>query len=112
MYYGIHRGEMHVLWLDVTTLTLGLRRRKGLAKMQAKCEGRESHFMLPKEWEGMNPTLPSELPLWELESRWISESSKSDWRRQNPLDWKVPYIIENILERKCLKWARMTHLDT
>jgi len=27
------------------------------------------------------------------------------------MDWRFPYIIENILERKCLKWARMTHLD-
>jgi hypothetical protein len=24
---------------------------------------------------------------------------------------KVPYIIEKILERRCLKWARMTQLD-
>jgi len=32
-----------------------------------------------KECEGMNlHTLPSELPLWELESRWTLESSRSD----------------------------------
>jgi hypothetical protein len=61
--------------------------------------------------EGMNPTLPSELPLCKLESRWIPESLESDFRRQNPLDRRVPYIIENLLELKCLKWARMTHLD-
>jgi hypothetical protein len=29
-----------------------------------------------KEW---TPTLPNELPLWELESRWILEFSESDW---------------------------------
>jgi hypothetical protein len=31
---------------------------------------------------------------------------------QNPLDWKVSYIIEKLLERRCLKGAHMTHLDT
>jgi hypothetical protein len=25
--------------------------------------------------------------------------------------WEIPYIIKKFLERKCLKWARMTHLD-
>jgi hypothetical protein len=56
-------------------------------------------------------TLPSELPFWELESRWTPEFSESNFRGQNPLDWRVPYIIGNILERKCLEWACMTHLD-
>jgi hypothetical protein len=32
--------------LDVTTLALGLRSKQGLAKVWAKCESRESHFML------------------------------------------------------------------
>jgi hypothetical protein len=27
------------------------------------------------------------------------------------MDWKFCYIIEKLLERRCLKWARMTHLD-
>jgi hypothetical protein len=27
------------------------------------------------------------------------------------MDWKVPYIIENLLELLCLKWSCMTHLD-
>jgi len=26
------------------------------------------------------------------------------------MDWKF-YIIEKLLKRRCLKWARMTHLD-
>ncbi len=56
-------------------------------------------------------TLPRELPLWGLESRWILEPSERNWRGQNSMDWEVPYIIENLLERRCLKWARMTHLD-
>ncbi len=56
-------------------------------------------------------TLPSELPLGELEFRWTLKFSKNDYRGQNPLDWKKNYIIENLRKRKCLKQARMTCLD-
>jgi len=49
------------------------------------------------ECEGMNPTLPNELPLWEFESQWISKSSNNDCRGQNPLDQRVPYIIRKAL---------------
>jgi hypothetical protein len=62
-----------------------------------------------KNWTS---TLPSELPPWELESQWTFESLESNCRGQNPLDWRVLYIIEKLLQRKCLKWACMTHLDT
>jgi hypothetical protein len=61
-------------------------------------------------------TLPKvglrQLPLWELESRWTPKFSKDNCRGQNSIDWGVPYIIEKFLERKCLKWVCMTHLDT
>jgi hypothetical protein len=60
--------------------------------------------------EGMNPTLPSELPLWELEFWWILQFSEG--MGQNSLDWNILYKIGNVLEFRCLKWARMTHLDT
>jgi hypothetical protein len=72
----------------------------------------ESHFMLMgvqksvREW---TPTFPNELPLWELESQWIPKSSEGNCRGPNSLDWIFFYIIENILERRCLRWARMTH---
>ncbi len=33
-----------------------------------------------KECEGMNPTLPSELPLGELESQWTPKSLENDCR--------------------------------
>jgi hypothetical protein len=72
-------------------------------------------FYAPKsarECEWMNLTLTSELPLWELESQWTSKFLKGNWRGQNSLDWRVTYIIENFLERRCLKWAHMTHLGT
>jgi hypothetical protein len=62
-----------------------------------------------REW---TLTLPRELPLWEVESQWTPEFLESDFKGQNPLDWCVPYIIGKLLERRCLKWVRMTHLDT
>jgi hypothetical protein len=62
-----------------------------------------------REWTS---TLMSELPLWELESRWTPKFSKNNRRGKNSLDWKFHNIIEKILERKCLKWACMTHLGT
>jgi hypothetical protein len=62
-----------------------------------------------REW---TLTLPSELPFWELESPWTPISSKCDCRGHNSLDWRVTYIIEELFEHRCLKWARMTHLDT
>jgi hypothetical protein len=41
-----------LLTFDVVALTLGSRPRQGLAKVRAKSEARESHFMLPGVWEG------------------------------------------------------------
>ncbi len=31
---------------------------------------------------------------------------------QNPLAWRVIYIIKKLLKRRCLKCARIAHLDT
>jgi hypothetical protein len=89
-----------------TTLTMGLWPRQGLVKVQAKNEALKSHFMFLGVYESVRewtPTLPSELPLWELEFRWTSEPSESNYRGQNSLDWKVRYIIKKLLEHKCLK---------
>jgi hypothetical protein len=104
-----------MIWLKfVTTLALGSQPRQGLARLWAKKEARESHFMLPgvqksvREW---TLTLPSELPFGELESQWTSKSLKGDCKGQNSLDWINLYIIEKILKCKCLKWACITHLD-
>ncbi len=100
--------------VHVVTLALGLQPRQGLARLWAKREARESHLMFPrvqnnvKEWTF---TLPSELPFWELESQWTFKSSKGNCRGQKSLDWGVPYNIGNFLQRKCLKWFRITHLD-
>jgi hypothetical protein len=62
--------------------------------------------------EGMNTHIPKRVPIWELEFRWILESSKSDCKGQNPLISGVHYIIGKFLKHKCRKWACMTHLDT
>jgi len=55
--------------------------------------------------------LPRQLPLGELESRRTLESSENNCKGQNPLVWKVLYIIRNLLKRRCLKWACITHLN-
>jgi len=49
---------------------------------------------------------------WELESWWTFKFSESNWKGQNPLDRIVFYIIGKLLDRRCLKWARMTHLSS
>jgi hypothetical protein len=61
-----------------------------------------------REW---TLTLPNELSLCELESPWTPKFLKSNYKGQNPLDWRVLYSIENLLECRCLKWAHMSHLD-
>jgi len=64
--------------MSVATLALGLRPRQGLAKVWAKYEAQKSHFMLLGVQESVREwtfTLPSELPLWELESQWTPKSS-------------------------------------
>jgi len=56
-------------------------------------------------------TLPRQLPLWEMESRWTPKTSESDRRGQTSMDYGVFYIIEKLLKRRCLKWARLDHLN-
>jgi hypothetical protein len=96
-------------------VSFGLATKARACKDAGQVEGWESHFMLLGVWENVREwtlTLPSEFPLWELEFRWTFESLESNFRGQNPLDWRVPYVIEKLLELKCLKWSCMTHLDT
>jgi hypothetical protein len=64
-----------------------------------------------REWGGVNPHTPKGVQLWELESRWILESSGGDFKGQNSMARAVLYTIGKILERRCLKWARIAHLD-
>jgi hypothetical protein len=64
------------------------------------------------ECERMNPHIPSELPLWDLEFRWTSKCLEGNFKGQNSLDLKVFYIIGKLLRFRCLKWAHMMPLDT
>jgi hypothetical protein len=94
--------------------SLGFTTKARACKVVGQKWARESHFMLPGTQESVRewtPTLPSELPLWELESQSTSESSKGDCRGQNSFDWD-PYIMGKILELRCLKLACMAHLGT
>ncbi len=101
--------------LDVTILALGSRPMQGLAKVQAKSEAWESHFMLLGVWESVQEWttgLPNEFPLWELDFPSTSKFLKGDCKGEKSFDWGVPYTIGKLLEHKCLKLAHMSHLDT
>jgi hypothetical protein len=45
--YELKVLHYELLNVNVVTLTLGSRPKQGLAKVQAKSEARESHFMFP-----------------------------------------------------------------
>ncbi len=49
--------------------------------------------------------------VWSWSPKWTPKFLKRDYRGQNPSPWRVPYIIEKLLKRICLKWARISHLD-
>jgi len=46
-----------------------------------------------------------------MESRWTSKTSERNFRGQNSMSCNVLYIIGKLLELRCLKWARITHLN-
>jgi hypothetical protein len=74
-------GLRHEHTQTIATLALVSRPRQGLAKMGAKNEAQESHFMFMGVWESVREwtfTLLSELPFWELESWWSPEFSESN----------------------------------
>ncbi len=87
---------------------------KGETRGRNKWGTRETHLILSGVQENVREwtfTLSRQLPLGELEYRRTLESSGNNYRGQNPLVWKVFYIIRNLLKPRCLKWARITHLD-
>ncbi len=63
------------------------------------------------ECEGVSITLPRQLPLWERESRWTFKTSETNLRGQNSMACDILHIIGKLLELRCLKWARIAHLD-
>jgi hypothetical protein len=91
----------------VATLALGLQPRQGLARLRAK-KGSPWVKESVREW---TLTFPRELPPCELESWWAPECSESDRKSQKSMNWRVFNIIGKLLKCRCLKWARMTHLN-
>jgi hypothetical protein len=93
----------HCLLANYRNPSLGL-----VTKAKAcKCAGQEE---CERMW-GWKLTIPSEFPFWELESQSNPEPLESNCRGQNTLHWGVFYMIGKLLKCRCLKWARMTHLD-
>ncbi len=98
----------HIMTNNIATLALGSWPKQGLARLHAKKEAREWRKM----WRNEPSHSQGSFHFGSLESRWTSESSKSDCKGQNPMDWRFIYIIGKILKCKCLKWACMTNLET
>jgi hypothetical protein len=61
-----------------------------------------------KEWTFR---LLRELPLWEFGVPLDSQIFKEQLQGSNLMDWTFLYTIGKLLQRRCLKWACMTHLD-
>jgi hypothetical protein len=61
------------------------------------------------EHEPSHSQVNSHVGSWNPER--TPESSERNCRGQNSLRWSVLYIIKKLLKRRCLKWARITHLD-
>jgi hypothetical protein len=99
---------------NVATLTLGSRPRQGVTRLQAKRETWESLHMLlgvQRVWrnEPSHSEVNSHVGSWSPE--WTLKSSERDCRGQNSLPQTILCVIKNLLKCKCLKWARIAHLD-
>jgi len=46
-----------------------------------------------------------------MESQWTPKTSETDLRGQISMNCGVLYIIGKLLERRCLKWARIAHFE-
>jgi hypothetical protein len=100
--------------LSLATLTSSSRPRQRVGRLRAKRETRGSLHMLlgvQRMWgdEHSHSQVNSHVGSWS--PKWTPESSKRDCRGQNSSPGKVIYIIGKLLKRKCLKWARMAHLN-
>jgi hypothetical protein len=99
---------------SIATLALGLRPRQGVTRLRAKRETWESLHMLPgtrRVWgnEPSHSQVNSHVGSWSPEK--TPKSLERDCRSQNSWPWSVLYIFGKLLERRCLKWARIAHLD-
>jgi hypothetical protein len=102
--------------LDIIIVSLGLATNaKGLTRLRSKRKPKNaSHRMLPGsvgKCEGMNPHIPKATPTLGDGIPMDYEFLKGNCKGQNSMARRVPYIIGNLLERRCLKWVCITHLD-
>ncbi len=95
-------------WLVVATLTLGSRPRQRGCKGAAKKKP-GSHITYSQECRKVWGSEPSHSQ-GNSHSK-TPETSERNFKGQNSMAFGVLYIIGNLLERKCLKWARISHLD-
>ncbi len=120
-----------LLWLDsssndvvtalitppVATLALARDQGKGVARVQAKRKP-GSHIKTPgsaRKCEGVDPHTPKATPMLGVGESWspkrAPKTSERVLRGQNSMAWCALYINEKVLKCKCLKWARIAHLD-
>jgi hypothetical protein len=83
-------------------------------KVASQEEAQESHSCsreCKRVWgsEPSHSQVNSQCGSWN--PKWTPKFLESDFKGQNPFLWRVIYIIGKLLKRRCLKWARMTHLD-
>ncbi len=93
---------------------MGSRPRQGVARLRANRETPESLHMLSRVqrmWrnEPSHSQVNSHVGSWSPKR--IPESSERNCRGQNALSRGVLYVIGKLLKRKCVKWARIAHLD-
>jgi hypothetical protein len=90
------------------------------AKALEGCRPRGSLGVITYSWESKEVrgsvrewalTLPRQLPFWERESRWTLETSERELKGQISMDYCALYTVGRLLKLKCLKWARIAHLD-
>jgi hypothetical protein len=100
------------IWLATKARGLqgcGLRSRPG---SQITCSRECKEY---KECEGVNPDTPKWTPMLRVGESWspkrTPEISESVLRDQNSMAWCALYINGKILKCRCLKWARIAHLD-
>ncbi len=98
----------------VATLTLGSGPRQGVGRWRAKKKTRESHHMLPgvqRVWrhEPSHSQVNSHVGSWSPER--TPKSSERNCNGQNSSPQGNLYIIRKLLKRRCLKWARIAHLN-
>jgi len=64
-----------------------------------------------RKCEGVNPHTPKATPTLGDGLLVDSQNFKNQFQGSKSISCCVLYIIEKLLERRCLNWARIAHLD-